>query len=382
MPFQSDKRIFNLIGTLYETAGNSSFEAWLDIYKQLTTIFSAGPGGFNLYLSENSEFEIIASTIDPELLEQYQDYYQYVSPFRSLITSMKAGDRFSRAEHCADGDFLKTEIYEKFFKKQDVFNYEYQVFFNDWRGSAGISFSRPRGMKNFSGAEIKMMEFLVPHLQNAFQIHRKFAELEREKLIISDCLQKISQSVIVLDKFGKVVFMTDSAAKLIDEKDGLQISPKGKLLVNSPNESKKLKLLMQSVFEPSLVANIDYARSLQIPRPSGARPLSVFVSPFYEKSAVFFQRQTFALLFFKDPDETIESIEPVLSEVYALTSAEARLAMLLAQGKSLHEICEILDIKYNTVRTHLKRIFSKTQTTRQSELVKLILNSSVNLRRE
>lgn len=380
MPFYSDKRFFNLIGSLYETAGNQSPEAWLDVYKRITTHFSAGDGAFSLYLSENKEFEVIASTVDAELLEQYRTYYQYVSPFRNLITSMKAGDRFSRAEHCSDSDFLKTEIYQGFLKKQDVFNYEYQVFFSDWRGFAGISLTRPHGMQNFSSAEIKLMEHFVPHLRNAFQIYLKFAELEREKLIISDSLEKISQSVIVLDRFGKVVFLTDSAAKLTGAKDGLQISPKGKLLVNSPHGAKKLKLVLQSVFEPSLVANIDYAKSLQIPRLSGGRPFSVFVSPYYEKSAIAFQRQTFALLFIKDPDEKIESIEPVLSEVYALTSAEARLAMLLAQGKSLNEICEILGVKQNTVRTHLKRIFSKTQTTRQSELVKLILNSSVNLR--
>lgn len=378
MLFHSEKKVFNLIGSLYETAGNQSPEAWLDVYKQMTTLFSAKQGGFSLYLPESKEFEVIASTIDPELMEQYKNYYQFVSPFRNLIISMKAGDRFSRAEHCADRDFLKTEIYQEFFKKQDVFNYEYRVFFNDWRGFAGISFSRPRGMKNFSSTELKMMDYFIPHLQNAFQIYQKFAELEREKLIISGCLEKLSQRVIVLDKFGKVVFLTESAAKLIDAKDGLQISAKGKLLVNSPHEFKKLRLFLQSVFEPSLVANVDYARFLQISRSSGRRPFSVFVSPFYEKSSIAFLRQTFALLIIKDPEEQIESVEPVLSEAYALTSAEARLAVLLAQGKSVNELCALLGIKQNTVRTHLKRIFSKTETTRQSELVKLVLNCSVS----
>jgi DNA-binding CsgD family transcriptional regulator len=380
MRFYPDKRVFNLIGLLYETAGNQSPEAWLDVYKQLTTQFSAGPGGFNFFLSENKEFEIIASTIDPELLNQYRVYYQTVSPFRHLITAMKAGDRFSRARHCSDKDFLKTELYNGFFKKHDVFNYEYQVFFSDARGFAGFSLSRPRGMKNFSRAEIKTIEFLVPHLQNAFQIYLKFAEFERDKLIISECLEKISQNVIVLDKFGKIVFATDSAAKLIAGRDGLSIDHRGVLSANSPQESKKLKLLLQSVFEPARVENVDYAKTIQISRLSGRRPFSVFVSPFYEKSGVLFMRQTFALLFIKEPDDKVESIEPFLSDTYSLTSAESRLAVLLAQGRSINEICEILGVKQNTVRTHLKRVFSKTETTRQSELVKLIINSSIKLK--
>jgi DNA-binding CsgD family transcriptional regulator len=66
--------------------------------------------------------------------------------------------------------------------------------------------------------------------------------------------------------------------------------------------------------------------------------------------------------------------------MYGLTAAEAKIAAILGQGNSLNEACRTLSIKQNTARTHLKRIFSKTDTNRQSELVKLILNSPANLR--
>jgi DNA-binding CsgD family transcriptional regulator len=54
---------------------------------------------------------------------------------------------------------------------------------------------------------------------------------------------------------------------------------------------------------------------------------------------------------------------------------------LLAEGKSFAEACVEMAITDNTGRTHLKRIFSKTDTNRQSALVKLILNGPANIRR-
>ena len=49
------------------------------------------------------------------------------------------------------------------------------------------------------------------------------------------------------------------------------------------------------------------------------------------------------------------------------------------QGKSLEQSGEALQITSNTARSSLKSIFGKTQTNRQSELVRLLLNSPASL---
>jgi DNA-binding CsgD family transcriptional regulator len=377
----SDKRIFSLIALLYETAREQSSEAWLDVFKQMAGILSSGPGSLSLYSPDNKQFEFVATTLNKELLEEYNDYFQFISPFRHQIEKMNAGDSFSRAEFYSDKHFLETEIYQNYFKKQDVFNFEYQVLFKESGMVSGVSFSRPETMRNFNNQELEIMKFIIPHLKQAFQIHIKFAQIQRDKQIMSECLERISQSVIVLNKFGKIMFSNESANKLITQKDGLQIERSGVLSTNFPRDSKKLKLLLQSVFEPALAQNISCGGTLQISRPSGLRPLSVFVSPFSEKSSFNFNSEPLALLFINNPEQKLEDVEPILSQMYGLTPAESRLAAILAQGKSLNQACEMLGVKQNTNRTHLKRIFSKTETNHQSELVKLILSNSINMRR-
>ena len=63
---------------------------------------------------------------------------------------------------------------------------------------------------------------------------------------------------------------------------------------------------------------------------------------------------------------------------FGLSRAESRIASLLVQGKNVNKISEELRFTLNTVRTHLKRVFEKTNTRRQAELVDLILRAVVS----
>lgn len=60
---------------------------------------------------------------------------------------------------------------------------------------------------------------------------------------------------------------------------------------------------------------------------------------------------------------------------FGLTPAEARVALLLGRGRSVGEIAAALGVATTTVRTHLRQIFAKTNTHRQSELLMLLLGA-------
>jgi DNA-binding CsgD family transcriptional regulator len=67
--------------------------------------------------------------------------------------------------------------------------------------------------------------------------------------------------------------------------------------------------------------------------------------------------------------------EPIdlLQHHFGLAPAEARLAVHLVAGETLRSAAVKLSISYETARTCLKRIFNKTGTCRQAELVIVIL---------
>jgi DNA-binding CsgD family transcriptional regulator len=79
-----------------------------------------------------------------------------------------------------------------------------------------------------------------------------------------------------------------------------------------------------------------------------------------------------AALFMCDPLRKVAIPAEALHSLYALTNAEARLASELTNGCSMEEAAQNLGITANTARSHLKKIFAKTHTKRQGELVRLM----------
>lgn len=78
------------------------------------------------------------------------------------------------------------------------------------------------------------------------------------------------------------------------------------------------------------------------------------------------------VVFICDPQQRLAPSERLLRDLYQFTSAEARLACELMNGFTLDEAAERLKIKTNTARSHLKRIFAKTETKRQGDVVRLL----------
>jgi DNA-binding CsgD family transcriptional regulator len=58
-------------------------------------------------------------------------------------------------------------------------------------------------------------------------------------------------------------------------------------------------------------------------------------------------------------------------DAYGLTLAEARVALHVASGRSVADVGAQLKISPNTVKTHLRRVFSKTGVHRQAELASI-----------
>ncbi len=103
------------------------------------------------------------------------------------------------------------------------------------------------------------------------------------------------------------------------------------------------------------------------------RPLSVLVAPLTGKGARQGRRGA-AVLYVRDPESPQTTSAAVLADVYGLTASEAKLLQALIEGKRLEDMARDFKVTINTLRTHLKSIFRKTDTKRQSELLSLVLS--------
>jgi DNA-binding CsgD family transcriptional regulator len=81
-----------------------------------------------------------------------------------------------------------------------------------------------------------------------------------------------------------------------------------------------------------------------------------------------------------DPTHVNETFGERLAQLHDLTDAEAEVAQWLVSGHTPNEIAEAFDRSPHTIRTHLKRIFAKTGTHSQSELVGFLQRGLSRLR--
>lgn len=104
------------------------------------------------------------------------------------------------------------------------------------------------------------------------------------------------------------------------------------------------------------------------------RPL--IVCPIPVPAASLAEQAPHTILILIDLDQTPHPHANALERIFGLTATEARLAVVLARGATVTEAAAAHKVSVATVRTQLAAIFSKTQTSRQAELVMLVLRLS------
>lgn len=189
----------------------------------------------------------------------------------------------------------------------------------------------------------------------------------------AQALDSLNRGLIVADERSHILFTNLTASKVLTHADGLYSGPDG-LSAYRPRDTADLRGLVRwaagsptpapektavlSLWRPSLKP------SLLLRIASVRLPTGFAVGPFCR-----------AAIFLQDPAASAMIDQSALTRLYGLTRAESHLVAVLLGGKTLAEAGEVLHVTPNTVRTHLKHIFLKTETNRQTQLLALLIGS-------
>lgn len=157
-----------------------------------------------------------------------------------------------------------------------------------------------------------------------------------------------------------------AAAEILKSGDGLSLARTGLVAARASDTRLLQHLLREAITSPQL--GEPKGSPITIARTSVRTSLIVRVVPGPELDC-WRDKNRAALVTVYDEDKNLEVDEAVLRKLYGLTRGEAALTAILMQGKSADEAAALLFISPHTARTHLKRIFMKTDTHRQTELV-------------
>jgi DNA-binding CsgD family transcriptional regulator len=222
---------------------------------------------------------------------------------------------------------------------------------------------------------------LLPHLRRALHMHSLLDRSESLGSLYSQTISRLAVATFVLDETGSVLQLNPVAREILDSQDGLKVVG-GRLEATYPSDNRELARLVRNAFQRAkqgVGKGVQVAEATSISRPSGQVSLGVVVELIPSQELLEGNGKPTVVVYVRDAVSKSLVSTVLTSQLYNLTPAETTLALELANGLSLEEASEILNIRRNTARAHLRSIFSKTGVRRQTELVRIMLNSVVAL---
>ncbi|AWN47315.1 hypothetical protein DK419_14145 [Methylobacterium terrae] len=182
-------------------------------------------------------------------------------------------------------------------------------------------------------------------------------------------LDALALAVLVVDRHARILHANREAAELLERPDGAlsgQHAIGGCLGARTGEGRSRLHALIQAACD----GRPEAGGFLQLEGGADEPGASVCVSPLAEAEAglgVPGRALVVARLL-----RAQGRIEVQLRTLFGLTRAEAQVGAAIARGGCLAEIAAELGITVTTARTHVARIFLKTGTRQQSQLVALV----------
>ena len=222
-----------------------------------------------------------------------------------------------------------------------------------------------RALEDFTAAEAMLLSSLAGHVAIALQY---LAALRRERFIAAIAGPALSQrgiGWIMLDRNGHVLDHDAVAARLFDglSRPGQGTGGQRRLLIPGGDEAvaKALDAIAHGGTRSRAICTSD------------ASPIHLLVRPAHDLGS-----GATAILYAQERTATRGS-EQVLIDLFGLTRSEARLALMLANGRSLVEAGTSLGLTRETVRSYSKSLYAKTGTHGQGGLVRVIVISLATL---
>jgi DNA-binding CsgD family transcriptional regulator/PAS domain-containing protein len=235
---------------------------------------------------------------------------------------------------------------------------------------ANLGIYRSHRAGPFEEHVLDLIRFLRPHIKRAYRLHSHLALSRSQRASLQSALDSLTMGVILLAPKGQVVTMNRAAERFLADNDGLQATREG-LRAQRADESARLQQLVAEATTTSAVAGLRPAGVLTVSRQN--RPLlQLLISP-VRGFDVGEAHPVRAIVFVTDPARRVRTTHDTLRVLFGLTPAEYRLAMLLADGHGPPAIAEMVGVSRNTVKSHLASIYRKTNTSRQAQLVRLLL---------
>jgi len=226
----------------------------------------------------------------------------------------------------------------------------------------------------YDEGSLRLLARIAPHLTRAIQLGYRVNAYRAMQRVEYRTLDRLAIGVILLDRRARILF-ANAAARALEGPGAPLHLRNGKVGHVSVLHARRLDNLVQSLLRDTPMA------AISLPHLEDGHPLTVLATAIRGRDLDRFTdahlKDAAVILFIFDPASRSGIPAAWLTEAYGLTPAEANVAIAVATCGTVGETASHLKISPNTVKTHLRHVFTKTGITRQAELASLIASLRV-----
>lgn len=370
----------SLVATLYEAAADP--QQWNRFVVQFYSAMDSTRGVLTATADDPALTKVFLEGYTDSERQDYADYYfQHDEVLRAGLRSiLKRSHWTGPLEEIYSYKRLEsTEIYNDYYRALDM-HYASCVMVGATGPylALGMAAWRPKEAGPFSPEQLRLVELLTPHLKKAFSLQAQLSAAKMEARMFHAALDAAAVAVTALAADGQILAASLPAEQMMREADVL-LRRGGRLIASDPRKNAVLGMLIDRAARVSGVDLVGTGGSSVIPGGSTLLPVpgkihgyQVQVLPVRATSAGS-GRSPAVLVFVADPGTLMRDRSQVLKDLYNLSPHELRLSAQFLRGKELKQAADEMKLTYETTRFHLKQIFRKTNTSRQTELLRLLL---------
>jgi DNA-binding CsgD family transcriptional regulator/PAS domain-containing protein len=269
------------------------------------------------------------------------------------------------------GELAESELYRQWAEPQGLVDFLSAVVDRTTISAAIFGVFRHQRNGVVDDHARRRMRLIAPHIRRAVLIGRMFEFKAAEIATFVDTLDGLGAGMYLVDATGRLIHANAAGNAILGASDILS-SVGGRLVASDAHIDRALRdvfaaagqgdaaLGIKGIAVPLIGKDGERYIAHALPLTSGARRRAGVANA--AAAALFVRKATLA----------VPSASQAIGSAFKLTPTELRVLMAIVEVGGVPEVATAFGIADTTVRTHVSRLFEKTGTARQADLVKLV----------
>ncbi len=313
--------------------------------------------------------------IDDAFRRLYFDKYVKFDPATTCQFFAELEQPIATADLMPYDEFLETRFYKEWARPQGLVDFVTALLDKSVTSTAFFGVFRHERDGIADDETRRRMRLIVPHIRRAVLVGRLIDLKQAEAATLADALDGLSAGMCLVDADGRIVHANAACHVILGARDFLSVNG-GRLVASDAEVDRALRELFAAA------GGGDAAMGVQgIALPLKARDGESYVAHVLPLSSGARRRAgigttAVAALFVHKTALAILSPPEIIARHFKLTPAELRVLLAIVEVGGVPEVADALGTAESTVKTHLGKLFEKTGTGRQADLVKIVAGFS------